>query len=67
MRAAIFASLRLAPKDEKEREYLHRLIAGTFNPKTQMWEGGIVDWDGRDLGRDVDRVARSPTDYSAYS
>ena len=33
MRAAIFASLIPAPKDEKEREYLHKLIAD------------IVDWD----------------------
>ncbi len=33
MRAAIFASLIPAPKDEKEREYLHKLI------------GDIVNWD----------------------
>ncbi len=33
MRAAIFASLIPAPKDEKEREYLHELI------------GDIVNWD----------------------
>ncbi len=33
MRAAIFASLVPAPKDDKEREYLHQLIAD------------IVDWD----------------------
>jgi adenine-specific DNA methylase len=45
MRAAIFASLIPAPKDEQEREYLHRLIGGTFNPQTKSWEGGIVDWD----------------------
>jgi putative DNA methylase len=31
MRAAIFASLIPAPKDEKEREYLHKLIADIVN------------------------------------
>lgn len=38
MRAAIFASLIPAPKDDKEREYLHRLIAD------------IVNWDSVKAG-----------------
>lgn len=45
MRAAIFASLIPAPKDEKERAELHQLIGGTYNPQTGKWEGGIADWD----------------------
>ncbi len=45
MRAAIFASLVPAPKDDKERAYLHRLIGGTYNPQKDAWEGGICDWD----------------------
>lgn len=45
MRAAIFASLIPAPKDEKERAELHQLIGGTYNPQSQKWEGGIADWD----------------------
>lgn len=45
MRAAIFASLIPAPRDEKERAELHQLIGGTFNPQNQKWEGGIADWD----------------------
>ncbi len=45
MRAAIFASLIPAPRDEKERAELHQLIGGTYNPQTDKWEGGIADWD----------------------
>lgn len=45
MRAAIFAALMPAPKDEEEREQMHRLIGGTYNAKTEKWEGGICDWD----------------------
>jgi len=45
MRAAIFASLVPAPETDEEREYLHRLIGGTYNPQTGKWQGGICDWD----------------------
>ncbi len=45
MRAAIFASLIPAPKDEAERARLHTLIGGTYNPEKGVWEGGICDWD----------------------
>lgn len=41
MRAAIFASLIPAPKDEKEREYLHKLI------------GDIVNWDSVNHGNNA--------------
>ena len=45
MRAAIFAALMPAPENEEEREQMHRLIGGTYNAKTEKWEGGICDWD----------------------
>ena len=33
MRAAIFASLIPAPETDEEREYLHKLIGGTWDPE----------------------------------
>lgn len=40
MRAAIFASLLPAPKDEQERDYLHQLIADIVNWDTSKQKNG---------------------------
>lgn len=52
MRAAIFAALMPAPKDEEERDQMHRLIGGTYNAEKGKWEGGICDWDSVKNGND---------------
>src|SRR5215216_739916 len=55
MRAAIFASLIPAPKDDAEREHLHDLIGGKKDPITgkRTGVGGLVDWDSVNHGNNA--------------
>jgi len=54
-RAVLFAQLiddpsswperfRTEEAQARERRRLHNLIVGHLNPKTERWEGGLIDW-----------------------